>query len=168
MSILYGNIFSWGSIVLIVILIILSIAKTFERTKIAINIALFLYGLFGSLTYPSYFLMRLGSSPRIDKKFIDWASIEFYNSAAILATITTLVIVAAVAVLIFNHKYASWVKVMMVFSQIVLIILAVMISINTINKIFDIAKYISGTAYYNALALLVIPLIDILIRKNIE
>ncbi|MCG8484899.1 MAG: hypothetical protein MJA31_16425 [Clostridia bacterium] len=168
MSILYGNILSWGSIILIVILMILSIAKKFERTKIAINMVLFLYGLLGSLTYPSYFLMRLGSSIRTDKQFIDWASMKFYNSITTLAIITTIVIVAAMVILIFYHKYASWVKVIMVFSQIFLIVIGVMISFNTINKIFDIAKYISGTAYYNALVLLAIPLIDHLIKKNIE
>lgn len=168
MSFLYSSICSWGSIILIIVLIVLGIRKKFERTRVVIMTTLFLYGLIGAITYPSYFAFRVSKVQITDKEFIHWASTKVYGSVSILAITTITVFIVAFVILVFFNKYASWLKTLMVFSQIFLIVLGVFISFDTINKIFDIARYISGAAYYHALILLAIPISEMMSRKKCE
>lgn len=169
MGFLYGNVCTLCSIILIALLIILSIVKKLERTRLAINIILFMYGLFGSITYPSYLSIRLSSSLRTNKEFINWASIKFHNYTSILAIITIIILTAALLSLFFNNKHESKsVKILVVFTQILLIIMAVILGIFTVNKIFDLGASIVGMGYYNALVLFGIFLVENLIRKKMS
>lgn len=167
MDFLYGNICTWCSIILIVVFIILRVRKKMAKTKMTINIILFIYGLLGSFTLPSYLLIRLSRSPRTDKDFIQWASIEFYNYTFILVSLTVVIIAIAIVALIFYKKTATeWVDVLMIFGQISLVLIAFLMGMSTINKRFDLAAFILGMGYYNALVLFGILLFDKLTRNE--
>ena len=90
--------------------------------KIAVNIILFIYVLLGSFTLPSYLMVRLGRSHRVDKDFIKWASVKFYDYSLILAAITLIILALAIVIFIFSKKVISGnLKLIMVFGQISLI-----------------------------------------------
>lgn len=166
MSFLYGDICTWCSIILIIALVILSITKKMQKMKIAVNIILFIYGLLGSFTLPSYLMVRLGRSHRVDKDFIKWASVKFYDYSLILAAITLIILALAIVIFIFSKKVILGnLKLIMVFGQISLIVIAFLLGLNTINKKFDLAIFILNMSYFNALVLFGINIFDNLTRR---
>lgn len=155
MKILFNTYTGWLSIILIAVFIILSAKKICPRIKTMINLILATYGLICSLMLPSYLLVRLSHNPRVDLEFIQWASKEFINITAVSVVATSVVLAITIWMMIHNKDGVHYI---MICAQIFIVMLAFILSLNTINKRFDLASFIFNMGYYNALILLTIPL----------
>ncbi|WP_066496681.1 hypothetical protein [Abyssisolibacter fermentans] len=155
MRIIYGSFFTWVSIISIVVYVILKVTNK-KNIKAIIGVCLSIYGLFCSITLPSYFFLRVSNSRFADMEFLKWVSEKFNFYVNILSIVSILVIVISI-VIIFNartkEKSSDLAVLLTLLTQITLVIVAFILGLNTINKKFDVASYILAMGYYNSLML---------------
>lgn len=152
-----------GLVIIVVLNLIMSFGENrlMKKTYILISSLLSVIGIFGIIATRSMLVSTLDrnlSYGRLDAEFISWAIKKFDSFAFVSIALTCLLIITLLCLLLINKNrrnrfvFSSASAVVNIF-RLFTILAAIWYSMETINKVFDLASYISILSISELLAL---------------